>query len=541
MSRTQKKILNTLVILGVIYLFLFIPANMTGARDPAMLSLFEVDEYAQYPHLVRMLTTGDAAYQTLRNFVVYLHYYYGYLFYFFSALSVLPVRILFGDSWTSQTWLIVLVLRQAINVLPMVLALGILTWVQTRFRSTWKSIGLFLFMLILPGVVVNNLWWHPDSLVFLFIVLTIFFLERDHLNFNRNFFLAAFSCGLAIGTKHLGVFFGLTILGYLLLGVLQHKISWKRSLSNGTLFILVMLGAIIVSNPLLVLPQERMEIIRIQRSLFGEASVGIVLANQASLFEGGWPNDVRVHYGGLLFFVLASLGLAWGIREPSSRLRSLIILTWLIPLSIVIINFGTRRTHYFLPVALPLISSLVHLFPDITEHSIDGWKQKIKPVFVTLLAMAILYQSSLFIRTNISIYKDTIQRENDAPGIIYYNELQKEVLPDLPDGEPITIYRDWHIYFPDGPSWNVEMDWNFATYEMINDLKPDLVLLENENLTLFGDPSVVEQAANPVRMARINEFYSDASTNDLPGYHLVFQNDFATAFLSDRFLYQTRD
>ena len=72
----KKTSLFFLVLLGVIYFCIMIPFNLTGAETPEMLEVFEVDEYAQYPHLMRMLTPGDGFYQTIRNFFIYLHYYY---------------------------------------------------------------------------------------------------------------------------------------------------------------------------------------------------------------------------------------------------------------------------------------------------------------------------------------------------------------------------------------------------------------------------------------------------------------------------------
>jgi len=177
MSKTQKITLFTLLGVGGIYFILFIFPNLTGARDANMLSVFEVDEFAQYPNLLHMLEPGASFYQTIRNFLVYLHYFYGYPFYFFSALAVLPVKLLGGANWTNLTPTIVMVLRQAINVLPMLLAVGLLVFTRTRFKSLWLSLGLFCLLLSLPGLVSNNLWWHPDSLAFLFAVLVFFFLD----------------------------------------------------------------------------------------------------------------------------------------------------------------------------------------------------------------------------------------------------------------------------------------------------------------------------------------------------------------------------
>ena len=87
-----------------------------------MLGVFEHDEFAQYPHIIRMLTPGDTLYQSLRNFVVYLHYYYGYPFYFISAILLLPYKWIAGAGWASSTQWVMLMLRQMVNVLPMLFA-----------------------------------------------------------------------------------------------------------------------------------------------------------------------------------------------------------------------------------------------------------------------------------------------------------------------------------------------------------------------------------------------------------------------------------
>jgi len=68
-------------------------------------------------------------------------------------MVLLPLRLILGAGWEAHTPVIVLILRQMINVLPMLAAIWILVWLQTRFKSTLKSISLFLFLAAIPGVV----------------------------------------------------------------------------------------------------------------------------------------------------------------------------------------------------------------------------------------------------------------------------------------------------------------------------------------------------------------------------------------------------
>ncbi|MCD4753454.1 MAG: hypothetical protein K8R40_10315, partial [Anaerolineaceae bacterium] len=60
------------ILTGLLYFSLFIFPNLKGAQNADMLAVFEIDEYAQYPHLIRMLSPGDSIYQTIRNFTIYL-------------------------------------------------------------------------------------------------------------------------------------------------------------------------------------------------------------------------------------------------------------------------------------------------------------------------------------------------------------------------------------------------------------------------------------------------------------------------------------
>ncbi len=90
---SEKKItLALIVLLGAAAFLALIPANRTGAANPEMLAIFEVDEYAQYPHALRMATVGGTTVETLRNFFVYLHYFYGFPFYALSGATLIAAK-----------------------------------------------------------------------------------------------------------------------------------------------------------------------------------------------------------------------------------------------------------------------------------------------------------------------------------------------------------------------------------------------------------------------------------------------------------------
>ena len=161
----------------MLYFIAFFFPNATGAEDEVMLYRLSADESVTYPVVLRMLTPDPQGVETAWfRWIIYGDYHYGYPFYLISALVLLPVRILMGASFVDYTQLNLLLLRQFVSVLPMIVAAGMMVYLQTRFRSTLLSVLLFIFMLAVPGFVRNHLsWWHPDAFSVLFVVLVIFF------------------------------------------------------------------------------------------------------------------------------------------------------------------------------------------------------------------------------------------------------------------------------------------------------------------------------------------------------------------------------
>jgi hypothetical protein len=332
---------------------------------------------------------------------------------------------------------------------------------------------------------------------------------------------------LATGTKQLGLFFVLTIPVYLLWGVFAKRITWFKALLNGLLFVAVMAAAVIASNPLLLLPQERAEIINTQVWQFSQTSSGIILKNTTSYFQGGiYPDDFRAHYGELVFILLALIGLVVGIIRQDSRRRSVLILTWMIPLTYTITVMATRRTHYFIPVALPLLSCLVYLFPEKKE----GIRSRI--LQWAALALIVL-QVGLFVKADVSTYLASLHKEETSASIAFYKQVQKRVAPLLPE-RGVAVYRDWGAYFPEHPHWRVEINWDLPTYEYFIDYKADLLLIQREYIKQYGAPEAVKNAVNPEHMSEVQAFYQDVANHTVKGYKVVYEDEFGVALVREK-------
>ena len=544
MDRPQRTTFLILLALGLIYFAAFIPANLTGAQDVNMISVFEHDEYAQYPYVIHMLTPGETFYQSVRNFVVYLHYYYGYPFYFFSALSLLPVKWIFGSDWALQTPLIMLVLRQMINVLPILLSVFLLVWLQTRFKSRLRSILLFLFLISLPAVFANNLWWHPDSLLTFFSVLTIFFLTRDDFRFGRNFYLSAVSCGLAIGSKLLGVLFVITYAVYLGVGLFSHRLTLKKALGRAALYLLLLLGVVVLSNPLLLLPMERAEIIAVFKANLQQNTLGFwVIGNtNVSMFQQ-IVSVIKNNYASVIFFFLSLVALIHGIRRPETRLLNLVILTWVVGyLGYFLVFAATMREHYLIPVALPLLSSLSNFLPSTISLNLKAGIETKRiwlwgRVASALLLIGVVVQIGL---NGIRDGKDIIsiqQRETTSASIMMFHQAEDQVLQKIKLDRKLRIYRDWRAYVADRSEYDVKMNWDLATYPYLQDLDVDVLFIERENMIYFSDAAKIPRAIDPERMKEMVAFYSDALEGNVTGYVRALETDFGAVFVRES-LYQ---
>ncbi|MDR3573994.1 MAG: hypothetical protein P4L50_09040 [Anaerolineaceae bacterium] len=348
----------------VFFILLFFPNN-TGAKDPHMLFMFSNDENMTYPIVVRMLSFSRDLHQTWGQLIIYGDYHYGYPFYFLSALVVLPVRLIYGANFTSHIQLNMLLLRQFISVLPMLLAAGFMVYIVTRLRSTWQSAGLFVLLITVPGIFRNDLsWWHPDALAVLAVVLTIFFLDRDHLRFGRNFYLAAFTCGLATAIKLFGLFFFLTIIGYLAAGLILNKLTIQRSMAVSSLFLLVMCGTIVLSNPFLFYSGPRQRMIEIQTSKSVELNAGYSHDDPVYYQKGPqwWVFTLSNWYGQPWFLGLLGLSLLAGCFWGASQFQNRLIFSWVLPYSIYVLYFvAPKPDQYWLPAMIPLFASSLTL------------------------------------------------------------------------------------------------------------------------------------------------------------------------------------
>jgi len=363
----QRKVFSIIAIMGLVYFLAFIPGNLF--RDEYGNFYLHGDEKVVYPEVTQALITEDTFSGEVHRVLEGWGWQYGYPYLTASALTLMIPRLIFGNRFVEQVQLNVFLLRQFVSVLPMVLALILSVHLVTRLKSVLWSVSMFVFLALVPGIVkYNHRFFHPDALIVLLIVLTIYALQKDKLRFGRYFYLAAVFCGLATAIKLWGFFFALAVGGYLLAGFLQKRLTVKKMILSGLLFILAMAGAISISSPTLMAPY------------IAKVAMRSWLPRQGSLLAGYGPDASGFYETGLLnwlkyfgyhfmkgyffyfsFFALM-VGSLWGARVYLSR----ILLAWCTATAVFLVYFvALKNFQYMLPLAIPLYSG-AFLLPAIT-------------------------------------------------------------------------------------------------------------------------------------------------------------------------------
>ena len=400
MEKKQKITLAVLAALGVVYFILFLsPNNSTMGSDNPLVYLHK-DEYVTYPIVERMLLLEGDIHMLWGRWIIYGDYHYGYPFYFLSALVLLPLRLLRGSAFFTDIPLNILILRQVISGLPMILAAGFLAWVQTHFKSVLKASLVFVLILTIPAVVRANLhWWHPDALMLLAIALTFYFLDQDDFRLGRHFYLAAAACGMVSAIKLIGVFFFLAIAVYLLVAWRRRRYPTRKVLAAAGIFILVMLLAVLFSNPFLFYKVPRDEMLAIQRFKTEELRAGY--SHEESLYYSlgpkYWRWTLSVSYGKrwFIYLLMASLGAACAFGDR--RELNWLILAWCIPIGIYLLWFvSPKPDHYLLPLMLPLYSGAAGIanWMEAKLKSPQRWVRLLMAAGLVLFAAALVHQFS---------------------------------------------------------------------------------------------------------------------------------------------------
>ena len=106
--------------------------------------------------------------------------------------------------------------------------------------------------------------------------------------------------------------------------------------------------------------------------------------------------------------------------------------------------------------------------------------------------------------------KTQLRREAESPKIAFYeaieDELDRAISVSAARGRVLRVLRDTKAYFPERNGVDVRQDWDMLTGEDVADYRPDWILIETENLTRFGDSTILAEAIDEKELIPIYAF-----------------------------------
>jgi len=206
-------------------------------------------------------------------------------------------------------------------------------------------------------------------------------------------------------------------------------------------------------------------------------------------------------------------------------------------MSIMAFWISNFKFQYWIPVALPLFSTMINFLPETLSlprsiHEIS-MTRTIRSLPNLVIGAAIVLQVSLFTISDFDRYMSFMNKVQGKPALLFYDLAIDALKPLSNDG--VFVYYDVRMYFPPPNGWKAEAVFKPLDYDYILSQDFDVVLLMQQRIYDYIDPSV--EGIHPEEFALSRIFYQDANAGVINGYHLVFRNDFGLVFVKDE-LYQ---
>ncbi len=281
-------------------------------------------------------------------------------------------------------------------------------------------------------------------------------------------------------------------------------------------------AAFLVSNPFLFSEWGRAGYLSMMRAQMSSLSsgYGVVYAKGIS---AAWP-VMKENFGSALF-LLASLGICvYGIAANKARLLNVLILTWFIPLSLYVTVFSHFKYQYWLPVALPLFSCWILVFPEkIRGFTPKDWRSAVR----IGLALLFLAQFLAFALQSQRMFSARVHRADNNPYIQFSDTTAKYLSPL--EGVPLRVYFDYRLYVPETPGWELSTAYVPLSYAQIEEGGFEILLLAGQRVRDYLNPEA--EGVDPVLFAESQRFYRDVERRAVNGFSFLVGDEAGLIFI----------
>ncbi len=372
-----KKALCIRTISYLVYFILLVILVFLCSRFCDLISVqaLDCDTFA-YMHVHAKMAHGLRAHQ-IREFFGYGFYSYGLYYFTLNTLLVYSFIACKKIAW-------VIFLPRLVSVLP---ALGT-GWISYKLSKKYlgdlESLAMSVLIFLMPCYTQTACWTHPDSLMLFWLSLGIWFLFQDHLNLQREYWIAVICFGISVATKIQSVTFLPMLFFYV---VFAKKWSFKPKDIGGLIMkmgasFLAIGGVFVLLNPYLLHPRG------LNAFMFSyHANMDSNVTNNSlgtvSVLDKIQHVLLGSYYSPLLLalVVLASFVAVYKINQPRHRIYGCLSLTIWINTVYLLFFVNKEWPHYYLGVMVLGVWLLTHLFSLFP-----------KEMRVKLVVMVIIFQ-----------------------------------------------------------------------------------------------------------------------------------------------------
>ena len=327
----------------------------------SILEMKSIDEYAFHGSLLRV-------YEGLISFDVkkmFSHgfYSYGSIFFIINVLATFP--------WLEETGSsLAIITPRLINTLFMAVSLYIMTKLVEQFhKNLFDKILALFFVILMPGIWINAMWFHPDYMMITFLMASIYMLFRSNKIGDGFYWLSVLFWGISVAVKVQAVTFAPVLIWSVWIMI--------RNKSGSEHFVKILISSFvtiviifIILNPYVLHPKGanawfQFFVSNIESNASNHGRVGEL----SLLFK--IKNAIELFYTPLvLFIVMLFLSLIAIYKEwKSKQLRlSGMAAIYILPNSLYLLIFVNKAWHhYYLPIFImsPLVFSFgVNLLRD---------------------------------------------------------------------------------------------------------------------------------------------------------------------------------
>jgi len=413
----------------------------------SILEMKSIDEYAFHGSLLRVYE-GLISFD-LKKIFSHGFYSYGSTFFILNGLSAFPWLGETGSSFA-------IIVPRVITTIFMAVSLFIMTKLVEQFHNNiFEKILALLFVIAMPGIWVNAMWFHPDYMMTAFLMASMYMLFRSNEIGDRYYWLSVLFWGIAVAVKVQAITFAPVLIWSVLIMIRNKSGSEQFVQILAASFVSIVIIFVIL-NPYVIHPKGanawfQVFVSNIESNASNHGRVG-----ELSL-EFKIKNAIELFYVPMaLFIMLLLLSLIAIYKEWNSKQLRLsgMAAAYILPNTLYLLFFVNKAwNHYYLPIFI--------MAPLIFSFGINLLRDRFSLNLISLRATFILLVVTQIVAFSPAL-KDLIELRMNGGAI---------------SADSINRYKPQIVYESD------ERDKENEVYELIKeDVKHDSIFLKSPYL-----------------------------------------------------------